>query len=88
MINIEDEIDVGDFLFCYASVFHGVAPCECTCIRQPNGDHHVNCIDWTQDDGRWFLSMYSNASDEYPDRYTSSPVKLDIPGVLPNVETI
>ena len=82
-VNIEDKIDIGDMCFCYASVYHGVAPCECTCVRQPNGDHHPQCIDWTADDGRWFLSLYSNASDEMVDRHTASPVKLDISGVLP-----
>ena len=83
-VNIEDEIETGDFLFCYASVFHGVAPC----------DIDKEC-DWTKDDGRWFLSMYSNASDEledkngvvFPPRATASPIKLDIPGVLPSVPT-
>ena len=70
VINIEDKIDVGDFLFCYASVYHGVAPCEGEC-------------DWDKDDGRWFLSMYSNTSDEVENRFTAAPVKLDIPEVLP-----
>jgi len=92
VVNIEDQIDVGDILFCYASVYHGVAPCECSCVRQPDGSHHEKCIDWKGRDGRWFLSMYSNASDELidhngivlPPRVTASPVKLDIPEVLPN----
>ena len=70
VINIEDKIDVGDFLFCYASVYHGVAPCEGEC-------------DWDKDNGRWFLSMYSNTSDEVENRFTAAPVKLDIPEVLP-----
>ena len=70
VINIEDQIDVGDFLFCYASVYHGVAPCEGEC-------------DWDKDNGRWFLSMYSNTSDEVENRFTAAPVKLDIPEVLP-----
>lgn len=73
-VNIEDLIDVGDMCFGYASVYHGVAPV----------DADKEC-DWTKDDGRWFLSMYSNASDEMKDRFTASPVKLDIPGVLPKV---
>ena len=80
VVNIEDQIDVGDFCFCYASVFHGVAPV----------DEGVEC-DWTKFDGRWFLSMYSNASDElvdhngvvFPPRATAAPVKLHIPEVLP-----
>ena len=84
VVNIEDQIETGDFLFCYASVYHGVAPCD------------INVkSDWNKDDGRWFLSMYSNASDEltdrdgrpFPPRATAAPVKLDIPGVLPSDTT-
>jgi len=83
VINIEDQIDVGDILFCYASVYHGVAPCDLDV--EP---------DWTKKDGRWFLSMYSNASDElvdhqgnpFPPRATAAPTKLYIPEVLPHYE--
>ena len=82
VVNIEDQIDVGDFLFCYASVYHGVAPCDTDML-----------CDWSKDDGRWFLSMYSNASDEkvgrnglvFPQRATATPVKLNIPEVLPKL---
>ena len=73
VINIEDDIDIGDICFCYASVYHGVAPSDKD--KEP---------DWNKDDGRWFLSMYSNASDEVPDRHTASPVKLSIPEVMPD----
>ena len=72
VINIEDDIDTGDICFCYATVYHGVAPSDIT--KEP---------DWEKDDGRWFLSMYSNASDEVPDRHTSSYLKLSIPEVMP-----
>ena len=73
LANIEDKIDVGDICFCYATVYHGVAPVDTH--KEPS---------WEKDDGRWFLSMYSNASDEVPDRHTASPVKLSIPEVMPD----
>lgn len=69
---VEDMIDVGDVCLGYATVYHGVAPCDRDTVP-----------DWDADDGRWFLSMYSNASDEVPQRHTGRPVKLNLPGVLP-----
>ena len=72
MIEVENDIDVGDIGIGYATIYHGVAPC--------NRD---KLPDWNSMDGRWFLSMYSNASDEYPDRHTGHPIKLNLPGVLP-----
>lgn len=55
--NIEDEVDVGDIGIGYATVHHGVAACD-------------GQSDWSKSDGRWFLSTYSNASDEVKDRHT------------------
>lgn len=72
VIETEDEIEVGDIGIGYATVYHGVAPC--------NRDKEPN---WDSDEGRWFLSMYSNASDEVKNRHTGHPVKLNLPGVLP-----
>lgn len=72
VVSAEDNINVGDIGIGYASLYHGVAPC--------NRDKEP---DWNSMDGRWFLSMYSNASDEVPDRHTGHPVKLDLPGVMP-----
>lgn len=73
VINIEDDIDVGDICFCYASVLHGVAPV----------DYHKE-PSWEKDDGRWFLGIYSNASDEGPTRHTARPEKVSIPEVMPD----
>jgi len=39
--------------------------------------------DWNSPAGRWFLSMYSNASDEVKNRHTGKPAKLDLKGVRP-----
>lgn len=72
VVEVERDINVGDIGIGYATVYHGVAPC--------NRDKSP---DWNSMDGRWFLSMYSNASDEVKDRHTGHPVKLDLPGVLP-----
>ena len=72
VVEAEDGIDVGDIGIGYATVYHGVAPCN-----------RFKSPDWNTMDGRWFLSMYSNASDEYPDRHTGHPVKLNLEGVLP-----
>lgn len=62
IIEVEGLIDVGDIGIGYASVYHGVAPVNTN--KEPNWDD-VN-------DGRWFLSMYSNESDVNKDRNTSS----------------
>lgn len=72
VVDIEDQLEVGDACIGYATVMHGVAPCD-----------RGKTPDWAADDGRWFLSMYSNASDEMKDRHTGHPVKLNLPGVLP-----
>ena len=73
VVEVEEQIDIGDVCIGYASVYHGVAP----------ADRHKE-PSWDLDDGRWFLSMYSNASDEVPNRHTGHPVRLSIEGVLPN----
>lgn len=70
VIDLEDRIEVGDVAIGYATVMHGVAPC------------HGEC-DWALDDGRWFLSLYSNATDTVANRHTGTPVRLNLPDVLP-----
>ena len=72
VVDAEAHIKCGDIAVGYATVYHGVAPCN----------RHLE-PDWESDAGRWFLSMYSNASDEKPDRHTGHPVKLKLEGVLP-----
>jgi len=69
VVEAEDQIEVGDIGIGYATVYHGVAPSK----GEPVWDGS----------GRWFLSMYSNASDEVKDRHTGHAVKLDLPGVMP-----
>ena len=72
VVDAEENIEVGDIGIGYATIYHGVAPC--------NRDKEP---DWNSIEGRWFLSMYSNASDEVPNRHTGHPVKLKLEGVLP-----
>ena len=59
----EDEIEVGDIGIGYATVVHGVKPCD--------GE-----AEWTSGNGRWFLGLYSNVSDEVKDRHTGQAVSL------------
>ena len=58
--SVENNIEVGDIGIALATVCHGVAPVE--------GLHNSS-------EGRWFLSLYSNESDEVKNRHTSSPFK-------------
>ncbi len=73
VVEIEDQIEIGDAGIGYATVCHGVAPVDRD--KEPN---------WELDDGRWFLSMYSNASDEVPNRHTGHSAKLSLNGVIPD----
>lgn len=70
--NLEHLIQTGDVGIGYATIVHGVAPC--------NLDKELR---WDLPEGRWFLSMYSNASDEVKDRHTGHPVTLQLEGVTP-----
>lgn len=72
IIEAEDNIEVGDIGIGYATIYHGVSPC--------NRDKEPN---WNSIEGRWFLSMYSNASDEVENRHTGTPMKLQLEGVTP-----
>jgi len=70
VMSIEDSIDVGDMGIGMATLYHGVAPVNLT-----------KDADWDDvNDGRWFLSLYSNVSDEISKRHTSGSVteKLNI----------
>ncbi len=62
IIEVEHLIDTGDLGIGSSSVYHGVAPVNPE--KLPNWDD-IN-------DGRWFLSLFSNASDEVRNRITSS----------------
>tara|TARA_B100000686_G_C16589547_1_gene862581 strand:- start:3 stop:887 length:885 start_codon:yes stop_codon:yes gene_type:complete len=72
IIEAENFVDVGDIGICYATIYHGVAPVNKE--KEPNWND-VN-------DGRWFLSMYSNESDEVKNRHTSMKEEIDIKNEL------
>ena len=63
---LEDEVEIGDMGIGYATVLHGVAPCDV---------HKIP--DTSKTDGRWFLGLYSCASDEVKNRHTGHPVKIE-----------
>lgn len=71
-IYAEDQIDVGDLCIAHANVMHGVAPCD-----------RGAPANWEAADGRWFLGLYSNASDYAEKRATAKPERVSVPGVLP-----
>ena len=68
IIEVEDLVDIGDVGIAYATVYHGVAPVNTN--KKPDWDN--------VDDGRWFLSMYSNESDEVKTRHTSTREEFNI----------
>lgn len=72
VMEVENDIDVGAAGIGYATIYHGVAPC--------NKDKEP---DWNSPEGRWFLSLYSNASDEVKERHTGHAIKLNLEGVTP-----
>lgn len=79
VVDVEKFIDVGDIAIGYATIIHGVAPAN----RKKNPD-------WSNiNDGRWFLSMYSNESDEVKNRHTgysvSEKVKIEDPSIYPDL---
>ena len=78
VMSVEDSIDIGDIGIGYASVYHGVAPVNID--KKPKWED--------MNDGRWFLSMYSNQSDEVKSRHTGYAVteKLALEGVLPETK--
>jgi len=65
IVEVEHKIDVGDVGIGYSTIYHGVAPINID--KTP---------DWNNgEEGRWFLSMFSNASDEVKSRVTSASTK-------------
>tara|TARA_B100000686_G_scaffold204229_1_gene211070 strand:- start:25302 stop:26123 length:822 start_codon:yes stop_codon:yes gene_type:complete len=68
IMSVEDSIDIGDMGIGMATLYHGVAPVNLT-----------KEADWDDvNDGRWFLSLYSNVSDEVDKRHTSDSVSEKI----------
>lgn len=72
VVDAEEHFEVGDVCIGYATVAHGVAPCD-----------RGKAADWSGTDGRWFLGLYSNSPDTGVPRNQGAPLKLDLPGVMP-----
>jgi hypothetical protein len=64
-IDLEDEFEVGDIYILYPTVEHGIET-----INQGAE------IDWTSGDGRWFMGLYSNASDHMKNRHTCQGLEI------------
>lgn len=58
-VDVEDDMDVGDIYIVYPTVLHGVETID---KGKP--------LDWNSVSGRWFMGLYSNASDFYAKRHT------------------
>ena len=67
-VDMEDLIDVGDMSFIFPSVAHGVAPVDPTIPTT-----------WDSLNGRWWIGMFSNMSDEVKDRHTGKAIPLPPP---------
>jgi len=65
VIDVEDQIDVGDMSFTFPTVAHGVAPVD---EDQP--------LDFKNSNGRWWLGMFSVDSDMVKDRKTGGDISL------------
>lgn len=61
MVDIEDHLQVGDFVIAYPTVHHGVSLID---ANEP--------IDWDTINGRWFIGMGSVDSDHITARVTAS----------------
>jgi hypothetical protein len=53
LVDLEADIEIGDIGIAYATIQHGVS------LVDPNGK-----TDWQSNDGRWWMGLYSNSSDE------------------------
>ena len=63
-IDVEDDLEIGDIYLIYPTVHHGVETID-------KGSE----VDWNSFSGRWFMGLYSNASDVHRDRHTSYGVE-------------
>lgn len=67
VLNIEDQLHVGDSVMFYGSISHGVQPID---IDKP--------LDWSFDTGRWFIGMFVNDSDHVENRVTASDLSKSV----------
>ena len=67
LLNIENDLDIGDISLGYATVMHGVDTIDPE--KKP---------DWSAKDGRWWLGLYSNSTDMVSKRATGQKVNLNV----------
>lgn len=65
IIDVEDQIDVGDMSFTFPTVAHGVAPVD-----------EDLPLDFKNSRGRWWLGMFSVDSDMVKDRKTGGDISI------------
>ncbi|MBI4423971.1 MAG: hypothetical protein HY554_09605 [Elusimicrobia bacterium] len=63
-VDVEGRLDVGDMYVIYPTILHGVDTID------PGTP-----VDWAGGKGRWWMGLYTNASDHVPDRQTVYGVK-------------
>ena len=64
IIDLEKDIEEGDFSLGLGSLKHGVARIDPS-FSKP--------VDWSGDRGRWWIGLYSNDSDYVMNRVTTMP---------------
>lgn len=67
-IDLECHIDVGDLGFGYATLMHGVMKIDQSKLEKKNAN-------FSSENARWYLGLYSNDSDEVKYRKTSVAIK-------------
>lgn len=65
LVDLEADIEIGDIGILYATVQHGVS------LVDPNGT-----ADWSARDGRWWMGLYSNSSDQMAVRAVGRPADV------------
>ena len=68
-VDLEENVNVGDVGLAFPTVAHGV----------DRVDAHITNPDWDSPQGRWWLGMFSNMSEEVKNRHTWR--KVEIPGL-------
>ena len=66
LLDLENDLDIGDISLGYATVMHGVDTIDPE--KKPN---------WSSKDGRWWLGLYSNSTDMVSKRATGQKVNLN-----------
>ncbi len=64
IIKFEENVDIGDLAFGFATLYHGVAK-----------SFEVSEDKASYEFGRWFMGLYTTVSDYVKDRHTGKPLK-------------